>query len=213
MSSPSSARLSTAQRRSQILGVAREEFLTQGYAGARIQAVADAAGVTSALIYKHFESKEVLFEDAVMAPLHDLLVQRIEDVRTLPTDPDGTAQHESTRMFMRVLLRMFVESVEALGVILFGEHQRAQRFYGSHIRPLIDACIEASRANFTRWPHRDFDLETAVQAAFGMAFWLAMDRSLRMTERGSALTGAELRTLDQRADWLADLLFRGIGSH
>jgi hypothetical protein len=107
---------------------------------------------------------------------------------------------------------MFVESVEALGVILFGEHRRAQRFYASHIRPLIDACIEASRANIARWPHREFDLETAVQSAFGMAFWLAMDRSLRKPDRDSTISEAELRTLDQRADWLADLLFEGIGA-
>ncbi|WP_158260413.1 TetR/AcrR family transcriptional regulator [Mycobacterium talmoniae] len=207
--SSASPRLSMEQRRSLILAVAREEFLAQGgYAGARIQAVADAAGVTSALIYKHFESKEVLFEEAIMAPLHELLAARIEEVRTLPPDPTGTAQRESTRRFMRTLLRTFAESVPALGVILFGERDVARRFYGAHFRPLIDAAVEASKANLSRWPHRDFDLETAISAAFGAAFWTALDLSMR----GGMPDQLDLPALDAQADRLADLLIDGISA-
>lgn len=209
MSSPQS-RLTTEQRRRQILDVARREFLARGYAGARVQAVADAAGVTSALIYKHFESKETLFEEAIMAPLHDLLASRIEDVRNLPPDPLGIAQRESTKRFMRTLLRTFTESVQPLGVILFGDHAAARRFYVTHFRPLIDAAIEASRANLTRWPHRDFDLETAINTAFGAAFWTALDRAMRDAGAPSAMQADELALLDAQADQLAHLLIDGI---
>lgn len=202
-------RLSTEQRRSLILAVAREEFLAQGgYAGARIQAIADAAGVTSALIYKHFESKEILFQEAITAPLHELLAARIEEVRTLPLDPKGTAQRESTRRFMRSLLRTFAESGTPLGVILFGERGAAHRFYAAHFRPLIDAAIDASRANFSRWPHRDFDLDTAINAAFGAAFWTALDLSMR----DSVSDQLDLPALDAQADRLADLLIDGISA-
>lgn len=197
------------QRRNLILAVAREEFLAQGgYAGARIQSVADAAGVTSALIYKHFESKETLFQEAIMAPLHELLAARIEEVHALPPDPKGTAQRESTRRFMRTLLRTFAESVPALGVILFGERDVARRFYATHFRPLIDAAVEASKANFSRWPHRDFDLGTAISAAFGAAFWTALDLSMREDVPDEP----DLPALDAQADRLADLLIDGISA-
>lgn len=202
MSSEASPRLTGPERRAQILAAAREEFLERGFAGARVQSVAVAAGVTNALIYKHFPSKEALFEEAVMAPVHDLLTERIEHLRSLPEDPAGKAQRDSTREFIRALLRMFVESVDALGVILFGERRHARRFYTEQVRPLIDASIEASRVNSERWPHRDFDFDTAVTAAFGMAFWLALDRSMRDVDED----------LDAQADELVALLFDGIST-
>lgn len=178
MSSAHSPRLTADQRRRQILDVARTEFLVKGFAGARIQSVADSAGVNNALIYKHFDSKEKLFEEAIMAPVHNLLSARIDAVRTLPSDPGGRAQRESTREFLAALLQMFVESVGALGVILFGDHGHARRFYADRIRPLIDAAVDATRLNLDRWEHRDFDLEIAVQSMFGTAFWLALDRTM-----------------------------------
>lgn len=212
MSSPPE-RFSTEQRRRQILAVAREEFLSRGYAGARVQAVADAAGVTVALIYKHFESKKTLYEEAIMAPLHDLLEARLEDLRNLPPDPEGTAQRESTRRFMRTLLHTFAESIGPMGVILFGERDGARRFYSLQFRPLIEAAIDASKANFSRWPHRDFDLDTAINAAFGAAFWTALDRSMRGDGPDQADPVAlerEAEALNIQADQLAHLLIDGI---
>lgn len=202
MSSAQPPRLTAEQRRSQILDVARAEFLTKGFSGARIQSVADAAEVNSALIYKHFDSKEKLFEEAIMAPVHDLLDARIEAVRVLPSDPGGAAQRESSRDFLGALLQMFVESVGALGVILFGDHDHARRFYTEHIRPLIDAAVDATSLNLDRWEHREFDVEMAVQSMFGTAFWLALDRSMR---GGSGDFGPQI-------DALIDITFEGINA-
>ncbi|MEA2169158.1 MAG: hypothetical protein QOF76_2458 [Solirubrobacteraceae bacterium] len=195
-------RLSGADRRAQILACARSEFLTRGLAGSRIQDVADAAGVTAALIYKHFDSKDELFQEAVMAPLHDLLEERIAEIRALPVDPDPGAQLEATRAFMRTLLTTLAEAVESIGVVLFAEQRESRSFYAKHLRPLIDAAVEASRVTFPHWPHA-FAIDTAMQAAFGMAFWVALDRS--MLESDAAL--------DPLADQLAGVLFGGIGIH
>lgn len=202
MSSAQTPRLTADQRRHQILAVARSEFLTKGFAGARMQSVADAAGVNNALIYKHFDSKETLFEEAIMAPVHELLSDRIEAVRTLPSDPGGIPQRESTREFLAALMQMFVESVGELGVILFGDQERAHRFYGERIRPLIDAAIEVTRLNLDRWEHHDFNVEIATQTLFGTAFWLALDRSMRRS-------GDDL---DSQVDALINLVFEGIAS-
>lgn len=202
MSSAQPPRLTAAQRRRQILEVARTEFLVKGFSGARIQSVAVAAGVNSALLYRHFASKEELFEEAIMAPVHDLLTARIEAVRTLPRDPGGAAQRESTREFLTALLQMFIESVGALGVILFGDHAHARRFYAGHVRPLIDAAVDATRLNLDRWDHRDFDVEMAVQSLFGTAFWVALDISMR--------DGND--DLAHRVDAIMDITFNGISA-
>jgi AcrR family transcriptional regulator len=156
--------------------------------------------VTEALVYKHFESKDELFDAAVMQPLHDLLAQRIEDINALPVDPAGEAQLETTRKFMRTLLSTFADSARDIGVVLFGEREHAQALYSRHVRPLIDAAIEASERTIARWPHRDYDVRTAMNAAFGMAFWLALDRTLE----------EPTDELDVAADKLADILFNGL---
>jgi AcrR family transcriptional regulator len=200
MASNTPTRLPTAERRAQILEAARQEFLARGFSGGRVQDVADRAGVTIALVYKHFGSKEQLFEGAVMAPLHDQLAQRIEQIKALPADPAGRAQLETTRDFMHTLLATFTESIEAIGVVLFGDRNHAKVFYATHVRPVVDAAVEASEATMATWPHRDYDVRTAMNAAFGMAFWHAMDRSLSDTTEN----------IEPIADQLADILFNGL---
>ena len=72
--------------RNAILEAALAEFAQEGLAGARVDAIADAAGVNKALLYYYFEDKETLYGatlDRFFAPLH----QRILAVCSQP----GTA--------------------------------------------------------------------------------------------------------------------------
>ncbi len=46
----------------QILTAAREVFITKGFEGARMQEIADHAGINKALLHYYFRSKENLFE-------------------------------------------------------------------------------------------------------------------------------------------------------
>lgn len=46
----------------QILAAAEQEFLTKGYDGARTTSIAQAAGVTHAMLHYYFRTKEQLFE-------------------------------------------------------------------------------------------------------------------------------------------------------
>ena len=45
-----------------ILEAAREIFFKQGYAGGKMQDIADAAGINKALLHYYFRTKEKLFE-------------------------------------------------------------------------------------------------------------------------------------------------------
>ena len=49
----------------QILAAAEQEFLTKGYDGARTTSIAQAAGVTHAMLHYYFRTKEQLFERIV----------------------------------------------------------------------------------------------------------------------------------------------------
>lgn len=58
-------RLSGEERRGSILDAAIEEFAKRGFRGATTAALARAAGITEALLYRHFRSKRALFLGAV----------------------------------------------------------------------------------------------------------------------------------------------------
>jgi TetR/AcrR family transcriptional regulator len=55
----------SAETRSRILDSALRDFSTLGFAGARMDQIAAAAGVNKALLYYHFDSKENLYAAAV----------------------------------------------------------------------------------------------------------------------------------------------------
>jgi AcrR family transcriptional regulator len=58
-------RLSAGERRERILGAATELFAARGYAGAPIDAIARAAGVSPPVLYDHFPSKLALYEAVI----------------------------------------------------------------------------------------------------------------------------------------------------
>jgi AcrR family transcriptional regulator len=55
------ARLPANQRRAQLLDTAAQVFATRGYTGATTAELAEAAGVSEPIIYRHFKSKKELF--------------------------------------------------------------------------------------------------------------------------------------------------------
>src|SRR5438874_8507556 len=54
-------KLSAAQRRDAIIHAVRRVFAEKGFHGTTTRALADAAGVSEALLFKHFPTKEALY--------------------------------------------------------------------------------------------------------------------------------------------------------
>lgn len=55
------ARMRRADRKRQLLGHAKQLFVTLGYQNTTTEKIAKAAGVTEPVLYRHFESKKALF--------------------------------------------------------------------------------------------------------------------------------------------------------
>ena len=55
-----------------ILQAAEKEFLEKGYAGARTVSIAEAAGVTHAMLHYYYRTKDNLFEKIVSDKMHML---------------------------------------------------------------------------------------------------------------------------------------------
>jgi AcrR family transcriptional regulator len=74
---PIGMRLRAAERRAQLLGVARRLFARDGYRGASMESIAEAAGVTKPVLYQHFSSKRALY-DALLASELGRLTEELE---------------------------------------------------------------------------------------------------------------------------------------
>jgi AcrR family transcriptional regulator len=67
----SSRRLSSADRRASIIVAARRVFARYGLAGARTQQIATAAGVSEALLFRHFPSKTHIYRAVLRSVIED----------------------------------------------------------------------------------------------------------------------------------------------
>src|SRR6266851_2438360 len=57
----SNPKMSSEERRAAIIKAVRQVFAEKGFHGTTTRALADAAGVSEALLFKHFPNKEALF--------------------------------------------------------------------------------------------------------------------------------------------------------
>jgi AcrR family transcriptional regulator len=69
VTTPAGIRLPAAERRAQLLEVACRLFANDGYTGASMEAIAEAAGVTKPVLYQHFPSKHALYTDLLTIEL------------------------------------------------------------------------------------------------------------------------------------------------
>jgi AcrR family transcriptional regulator len=174
---PPRQRLSKEDRRRQIIAVARDVFLRTGFAGARIRELSEAAGVNSALLYQHFESKEALFEASVAEPLEEAIAQLTE--RGLEAWPSAVGSAANRRQqvagFIDEILGLMLELAPLLGVMLFADPERGSEFYRTRFAPAIERLTEAVHSADRSWEHREFDARLVVTSGVATCLMLALD--------------------------------------
>src|SRR4051812_34247257 len=91
--------ITTTEAESRILEAARREFETRGYDGARMQEIADAAGISKASLHYYFRSKDKLFERIFEEALQEYLpiVHALSD--------DSLDWEEKVRRFTKEITR------------------------------------------------------------------------------------------------------------
>ena len=81
---PKPAKAAPVNAPERILEAARAEFVAKGFAAARMQAIARAAGVNHALLHYYFGSKEKLYEAALREILHTVWGGLRGELESLP---------------------------------------------------------------------------------------------------------------------------------
>ena len=95
---PSRKRLSAEDRRSAILDAALEVFSRRGYNGASIDEIANAAGISKALIYEHFPSKKDLHVSLIERHVQDIFMRLAQTADT--KDPGEVRLRNGVNAFL-----------------------------------------------------------------------------------------------------------------
>jgi AcrR family transcriptional regulator len=184
-------RLTAEARKHSILAGARRAFAESGDVnGTTVKEIAQRAGISEGMIYRHFESKDQLFIEAVVEPLQetvDGLVRAAQIVgRHNPLTPQRQVQ--TTTGLYRELVSTFEEVLPLLGLVLFGDPQVARRFYRKDLAGAMDRLAEAWREFEDRYGEKFGSGDIAVRAVMGIALMLALEsRYARGFDRDRAL--------------------------
>lgn len=196
---PPRRRMSADARRTQLIETARDVFMRAGYGGTTVRDISDAAGVNIALLYRHFASKEELFDEAVGQPLVAAL-DGFVDIANEASDYVGRTdrQRQIVEALIASLLDAMTEITPLLGVVLFSE--RGRDFYHERLEPTMAIITEAADAAKPHWEHREYDTDTMSMLIVGMCFMYGVR---------SVFGGAPFDR-DAVARELSDLIFDGL---
>lgn len=175
---PRAKRMNAADRRSSILNAARKAFSESGdMAGTTMRTIADRAGISEGIIYRHFENKDQLFFEAVVEPLRDAvdsLVAATEGIDS-ETPLTGERQIEALAGLYSQLIATLTEVLPLLGLVLFGDPKVARRFYREHFEVAMDRLAGAWAEVEQRYG-LEVDLTAiSARAVMGTALILAIE--------------------------------------
>lgn len=153
--------------RNKILETALRLFSREGYLGATTREIAREAGIAEVTIFRHFSSKERLFEEVLgtqtfLPTLRGLLL----DIKDMP-------YRESMAVIARSFLATLAVRKDTI-MIMQREMRRypekIQKIYHTFIDELVGALASYFAGLQEKGVLREFDTELAARSFFGMFF-------------------------------------------
>ena len=169
-------RLTAEARKNSILAAARRAFTETGdMSGTTIKVIAKHSGISEGVIYRHFESKDQLFFEAVVEPLKKAVDDLVAATEVADSDQPLTPERQLTTItgLYRQLTATLEEILPLLGLVLFGDPKVAQRFYRENLVVAMDRLAEAWRDVKDRYGSPSPDI--SARAVMGMALILALE--------------------------------------
>jgi AcrR family transcriptional regulator len=147
-------KLPAAQRRDAIIYAVRRVFAARGFHGTTTRALAEAAGVSEALLFKHFPTKEALYTAMQESCCNEQALGTFERLTALPPSAatlvemvrflvslmiDGSSRADDQRVLNRLMLRSLAEDGEFARLLL--------RCLADEWVPQIVRCLRAAAAD------------------------------------------------------------------
>ena len=164
-----SLRMSSEDRRAAIISAARAIFVEKGFDRTTTRELAEAAGVSEALLFKHFPNKEALYSAIQMSGFNEEAAKLAERLESLEPSTgslvflvhdlvshvmSGPPEADEGQMFFRLILRSLMDKGEFTRLAVQGGPARWVR--------KVEECIKAAsragdmldrpvRANLAGW--------------------------------------------------------------
>jgi TetR/AcrR family transcriptional regulator len=125
-----------------IIDAAQAIFARDGFAGAKMQEIADRVGIQRPSLFYHFKNKEALFVAA-----HEYVFARIEPLYRESLQPDGDPFAQLDRLTHAVLelMREEPDFARMVARTAVDRHPSAVAVVQTYIQPLIDLAVEFIR--------------------------------------------------------------------
>ncbi|PWB77574.1 MAG: hypothetical protein C3F08_09835 [Candidatus Methylomirabilota bacterium] len=159
-------RLSAEERRRQIVEAAVELFSRKGFRGTRTREIAEAAGISEAMIFKHFATKRELYSAIIEA--------KSATDELLASAAIAARQHDDAGVLRAVGLKM-IEQTEAdpslMRLLLFSAlegHELSDIFFESRVKTLHQFLSSYIRKRIKDKRFRAIDALVAARGFIGM---------------------------------------------
>ena len=132
---PTVRKLPALERRQQIIRVATDLFSAKGFEGTTTREIARAAGVSEAIIFRHFTTKEDLYAAIIDFLIQDCHEDFLVELQQAMTKKDDAAVFETVA---RKFLEMHRKDPTLLRLLLFSGlegHKLSQLFMETQVRP------------------------------------------------------------------------------
>lgn len=175
---PVRRRLTAEARKASILEAARRAFIENGDAtGTTIRVIAERAGISEGVIYRHFDSKDQLFIEAVVEPLSTAVDALVAATAVVDRDEPLTPERrvETMQAFYRRLTTALDDVLPLLGLVLFGDPEIARRFYRDSFSVAMDRLGVAWQEAGARYGRDLESTDVSARAVMGMALIVALE--------------------------------------
>jgi len=170
---PPRKRLGMGQAKPLLLDAAREVFATRGFRGARTKEIADKAGVSEALLYRHFGSKAGMFEEAILEPVNSFVGEFFERWRT--EWDQSRPFHETVGAFMEGMYDLMREHRSVVLALLASQAFEDETNGQTGHRPLFGTLVnDLEEIAKVESKSRHFDPDPALTTRVAVTLAVAM---------------------------------------
>ena len=204
---PGGARMAGEERRQQLLRVAMRLFSQRGFRGTTTKEIARSAGVSEAMVFRHFATKEELYR-AILD--HKACAGGIDPRQLLA---DAIARRDDRAVFetlARAMMHHHEQDTEFLRLLSHAaleEHQLVELFFDRNVRPLYELLVGYIRERQREGALRQLDPAVVVRAFLGMIIHHSLNNTLWDKRR---------RLLDipneRAAQLFTDILLNGVAA-
>ncbi len=160
-------KMTATQRRAQIINVSKQLFSRKGFDGTTTKEIAQASGISEAMIFRHFASKQELYTA--------IIDQRIQEVGE-PIADDAIKERNDERVFgnlARFILEKTTQDPTMLRLLYFSAlegHDLSDIFYSTHEIKRVMKLVDYIQSRASEGAFRNLDPVLVARAFTGMLY-------------------------------------------